>query len=102
MDAADAPCPISALLLSRMVDADRHGRRAMALSLSEDRRAELALFLYDDPDLQHVACDVANACDPVMLIRKGGAKGIAVLAAAEELPGRRAPLTQTLNRRHFS
>jgi hypothetical protein len=102
MDAADAPCPISALLLSRMVDADRHGRRAMALSLSEDRRAELALFLYDDPDLQHVAWDVANACDPVMLIRKGGAKGIAVLAAAEELPACRASLTQTLNRRHFS
>ncbi len=69
-----------------MVDADRRGRRAMALSLPEGRRAELALFLYDDPDLQPLARDVAKTCDPVMLIRKGGGKGIAVLAAAEELP----------------
>jgi hypothetical protein len=73
-----------------MVDADRRGRRAMALSLTEGKRAELALFLYDDPDLQHVARDVAKTCDPVMLIRKGGGKGIAVLAAAEEVPACRA------------
>jgi hypothetical protein len=76
-----------------MVKADHRERRAMALSLSEDKRAELALFLYDDPDVQHVARDVANVCDLLMLIRKGGGKGIAVLAAAEELPARRVPLT---------
>ena len=85
MDAADARCPISALLLSRMVNADRRGRRAMALSLPENKRAELALFLYDDPDLQPLARDIAKTCDPVMLIRKGGGKCIAVLAAADEV-----------------
>ena len=38
-------CPISALLLSRIVAANKRGRRAMALSLPEGTCAELALFL---------------------------------------------------------
>ena len=79
-------CPISALLLSRIVAADKRGRRAIALSLPEGTCAELALFLYDDPEMHHVARDIAAVCDPIMVIRKGGAKGIALLAAADELP----------------
>jgi hypothetical protein len=61
----------------------------MALSLQDDPRAELALYLYDDPDFQHIACDVAARCEPMALIRKGGRTGFAVLAAAEELPSLR-------------
>ena len=49
--------------------------------------AELALFLYDDPEMHHVARDIAAVCDPIMVIRKGGAKGIALLAAADEASG---------------
>ena len=48
-------CPISALLLSKIVAANKRGRRAMALSLPEGTCAELALFLYDDPEMHHVA-----------------------------------------------
>jgi len=62
----------------------------MALSLPEATCAELALFLYDDPEMHHVARDIAAVCDPIMVIRKGGAKGIALLAAADELPVIRA------------
>jgi hypothetical protein len=58
----------------------------MALSLPEGTCAELALFLYDDPEMQHIARDIAAVCDPMLVIRKGGAKGIAVLATADELP----------------
>jgi hypothetical protein len=79
-------CPISTILLARIVDADSRGRRAMALSLADDKRAELALYLYDDPELQHVARDIAAACDAMTLIRLGGRIGLALLAAAEELP----------------
>jgi len=61
----------------------------MALSLPDATRAELALYLYDHPDLQHIACDVAARCEPMTLIRKGGRAGSAVLAAAEELPSLR-------------
>jgi hypothetical protein len=58
----------------------------MALTLPEGTCAELALFLYDDPEMQHIARDIAAVCDPMLVIRKGGAKGIAVLATADELP----------------
>jgi hypothetical protein len=85
-DAHYLPCPVSTVLLSRIVQADRRGRRAIAVSLPDDTRAELALYLYNRPDLQHIACDVAAGCEPMTLIRKGGRTGFAVLAAAEELP----------------
>jgi hypothetical protein len=58
----------------------------MALSLPDDTRAELALYLYDDDEMRPVAREVAAACEPMTLIRKGGRTGFAVLAAAEELP----------------
>jgi hypothetical protein len=61
----------------------------MTLSLPDDTRAELALYLYGHPDFQHIACDVAAGCEPMILIRKGGRTGFAVLAAAEELPSLR-------------
>lgn len=58
----------------------------MALSLPDNKRAELALYLYDDEQMRPVACDVAATCEPMMLIRKGGRTGFAILAEAEELP----------------
>jgi hypothetical protein len=58
----------------------------MAISLPDDTRAELALYLYAVDEMRPMACDVAAACEPMMLIRKGGRTGFAVLAAAEELP----------------
>jgi hypothetical protein len=83
---AHPPCPISAALLARIIEADRRGRRALARSVPDERRAELALFLYDDPDLQRVAVDIAPLCDALIIIRKAGSRGIALLAAAEERP----------------
>jgi len=43
---------------------------------------ELALFLYDDPDLQRVALDIAPVCSALMIIHKAGSRGIALLSAA--------------------
>ena len=43
----------------------------MALSLSEDRRAELALFLYKLDETRPIACDIAATCEPMIIILIG-------------------------------
>ena len=56
------PCPISALLLSRIVAADSRGRRSMALTLPEGTCAELALFLCDDPEMTSISPAIWRPC----------------------------------------
>ena len=84
------PCPISQVLLSRILQADSRGRRAITSTLSENARIELALFCYGDPDLHEIARDVAPVCNRAGLVRAGRSIGLALLAAADEVPPLRA------------
>jgi hypothetical protein len=79
-------CPVSDVLLSRVYRADADELRAIALALPEPVRAELAVFCYQRAHLRDISGQIATVCDPVILIRSGGSMGLAVLAAAEELP----------------
>jgi hypothetical protein len=79
-------CPISQILLSRIVQADSRGKRAIASTISDHARIELALFCYEYPELQETACDIAAVCDHAGLIRAGRSIGLALLAGADEPP----------------
>jgi hypothetical protein len=79
-------CPVSDVLLSRIYRADADELRSIVLALPEAIRAALAVFCYQRAHLRDISRQVAAVCDPVTLVRKGGSMGLAVLAAAEELP----------------
>jgi len=79
-------CPISQILLSRIVQADSRGIRAIASTISDSARIELALFCHEQPALQVIARDVAAVCNRAELIRVGRSIGLALLAAADEVP----------------
>jgi hypothetical protein len=79
-------CPISQILLSRIVQADSRGIRAIALTISDSARIELALYCYEQPELHEIARDIAAVCNRAGLIRAGRSIGLALLAAADELP----------------
>jgi hypothetical protein len=79
-------CPISHILLARIVQADSRGKRAIASTLSDAVRVDLALFCYEQDELNEIARDIAAVCDRAGLIRAGRSIGLALLAAADEPP----------------
>jgi hypothetical protein len=79
-------CPVSDVLLSRIYRADAGESRSIALALPEATRAALAVYCYQRSHLREISRQIAALCDPVTLVRNGGSMGLAVLAAAEELP----------------
>jgi hypothetical protein len=79
-------CPVSDVLLSRIYRADADELRSIVLALPEEIRAALAVFCYQRAHLRDISRQVTAVCDPATLVRKGGSMGLAVLAAAEELP----------------
>ena len=88
-------CPISQILLSRIVQADTRGRRAIASTISDEARIELALFCYEQEGLYEIAPDIAAVCGRAGLIRAGRSIGLALLAAADEVP----PIRSMINAR---
>ena len=78
--------PISHILLARIVQADSRGKRAIASTLSDAVRVDLALFCYEQDELNEIARDIAAVCDRAGLIRAGRSIGLALLAAADEPP----------------
>jgi hypothetical protein len=90
------PCPISQILLSRIMQADSRGIRAIASTISDSARIELALFCYEQPELHEIARDIAAVCNRAGLIRAGRSIGIALLAAGDEVPPMRAATQRTV------
>ena len=83
-------CPVSQILLSRIAQSDSSGIRAIASTISDSARIELALFCYEQPELHEIAREIAALCNRAELIRAGRSIGLALLAAADEVPPLRA------------
>jgi hypothetical protein len=89
-------CPISQILLSRIARADSRGRQAIASTISDSARIELALFCCEQPELHEIARNIAALCNRAELIRAGRSIGLALLAAADEVPPLRAATERIL------
>jgi hypothetical protein len=78
-------CPVSDTMLSRLYRADASAMEVIAMALPESLRARLAVFCFSRSHLRDIGRQIASMCDPVILMREGGARlGHALLALMPE------------------
>lgn len=83
--AADRAATIEALF-GQICRATPNEARGLSMMLTESERADMALFCYSRNHLREQGRSIAAACNPVALVRAGGAAGQALLlqTGAEE------------------
>jgi hypothetical protein len=78
-------CPVADVVLSRVYRAAESEVEAIAMGLPENVRARLSVFCFSRSHLRHIGRQIAPMCDPVILMREGGARfGHALLAVLPE------------------
>jgi hypothetical protein len=78
-------CPVSDVVLSRLYRADGSEVEAIAMALPINARSRLAVFCFSRSHLRDIGRQIASMCDPVILMREGGARlGHALLAVMPE------------------
>jgi hypothetical protein len=80
-------CPVSDVVLSRLYRANDSEVEAIAIALPDTARARLAIYCFSRSHLRVIGRQIASMCDPVIVLREGGAGlGHALLAGSPEKP----------------